>query len=73
MLTQNHLINAFIFLIPAVLFYLLLVWRRQNPQPNQQDLHPAISKLLKLKDWILVVVFIFASLRSFYFWFTLQR
>lgn len=73
MLTQNHLINAFIFLIPAVLFYLLLVWRRQNPQPNQQDLHPAISKLLKLKDWILVFVFVFASVRSFYFWFTLQR
>lgn len=72
MLTQNHFINALIFMIPAVLFYLLLVWRRQNPQHNQQDLHPAILKLLQLKDWILVIVFVFASLRSFYFWFMLQ-
>lgn len=73
MITQNHLINALLFLIPAVLFYMLIIWRRQNPQPNQQDLHPLISKLLKLKDWILVLVFIFASARSFYFWYVLQR
>jgi len=73
MITQNHLINALLFLIPAILFFLLLKWRQQNPQPNQQDLNPAISKLLKFKDWVLVFVFLFAALRSLYFWYTLHR
>lgn len=68
MLTQSHLLNALIWAFPAILFYLLLLWKRQNPSKNQSDLHPSIKRLQRIKDWILVIVFAFASLRSLFFW-----
>lgn len=70
--TQNHLLNALFWAIPAVLFYLLLVWKKQNPSKNASELHPSIKKLQRIKDWILVAVFSFASFRSIYFWFVLN-
>lgn len=72
MITQNHLLNAFLFLIPAVLFYLLMRWRKQNPTAATHQLHPGIVKLMHYKEIILIIVFGLASARSLYFWFSAQ-